>query len=196
MIDLFTRARNYVATLPIAVSGEKGHDATFRVAATLVHGFALSEGDAMPIMEEYNERCVPPWNRNELEHKLRSAAGWTKHGKPRGHLIGAASERAPAEPRPPRPKKSLPFSWLAEPSQFAPPATKDNPPVAMEPARGSTDPGSDAEARRIAGELAKLHAAGAISGPDDPEAIFYAHLVREFEASFARQAELALARAK
>ena len=86
-------------------------------------------------------------------------------------------------------------SWLAEPSQT--PIAKDDPPAATEPARDSTDPGSDAEARRIATELAKLHAAGAISGPGDPEAIFYAHLVRKFEASFTGvRAELALARAK
>jgi hypothetical protein len=26
--------------------------------------------------------------------------------------------------------------------------------------------------------LVKLHKAGAISGPDDPEAVFYAHLVK------------------
>ena len=79
MTDLITRALNYVATLPPAVSGERGHDAAFRVAATLVHGFALSEAEAMPIMEHYNASCVPPWSRKELEHKLRSAAEWTKY---------------------------------------------------------------------------------------------------------------------
>ena len=62
MTDLITRALNYVATLPPAVSGERGHDAAFRVAATLVHGFALSEAEAMPIMEHYNASCVPPWS--------------------------------------------------------------------------------------------------------------------------------------
>ena len=48
---------------------------TFRVAATLVHGFGLSGADAMPI-------------KKELEHKLRSASEWKKYDKPRGHLIG------------------------------------------------------------------------------------------------------------
>ena len=41
-----------------------------------------------------------------------------------------------------------------------------------------------AEARRIAGELVKLHKAGAIAGADDPEARFYACLLRGFEATF------------
>ena len=37
-----------------------------------------------------------------------------------------------------------------------------------------------AEAHRIAAELVKLHAAGAITGPDDPDAVFYATLLRIF----------------
>jgi hypothetical protein len=42
----------------------------------------------------------------------------------------------------------------------------------------------DIEANRIAGELVKLYHAGAIAGPSDPEAIFYACLIRGFEATF------------
>jgi hypothetical protein len=42
----------------------------------------------------------------------------------------------------------------------------------------------DAEARRVAGELVKLHKAGAISGPEDPEARFYACLLHTFEGEF------------
>jgi hypothetical protein len=38
---------------------------------------------------------------------------------------------------------------------------------------------------RIAAELAKLHRDDVISGPDDPEAVFYATLVRDFGASYA-----------
>jgi hypothetical protein len=40
------------------------------------------------------------------------------------------------------------------------------------------------EARRIAAELVKLYQVGAISGPDDPEALFYANLIRQADASF------------
>jgi hypothetical protein len=43
-----------------------------------------------------------------------------------------------------------------------------------------------AEARRIAKELVKLRDAGAISSDSrDPEARFYAHLVRDFGATYA-----------
>jgi hypothetical protein len=40
------------------------------------------------------------------------------------------------------------------------------------------------EATRISGELVKLAAAGAISGPDDPEAVFYAHVIRAFGGAY------------
>jgi hypothetical protein len=57
MTDLIARARAYVDKMPPAVAGQHGHDATFKVAIALVHGFGLSEGDAMPIMAEYSSRC-------------------------------------------------------------------------------------------------------------------------------------------
>ncbi len=44
-----------------------------------------------------------------------------------------------------------------------------------------------AEARRIAGELVKLRDAGAISSPNDSEAVFFAHFLRTFEATFQPQ---------
>jgi hypothetical protein len=40
------------------------------------------------------------------------------------------------------------------------------------------------ETHRIAAELAKLHRDGVISGSDDPQAVFYATLVRDFGASY------------
>jgi hypothetical protein len=68
------RARAYVRSMPPAVSGQRGHDTTFRVAIALVRGFALSNAEALPILEEFNARCVPPWSERELEHKLHDAA--------------------------------------------------------------------------------------------------------------------------
>lgn len=68
------RASAYVARMPEAVSGQGGHGATWNVALTLVKGFGLSESAALRILEsEYNPRCVPPWSRRELEHKVRQA---------------------------------------------------------------------------------------------------------------------------
>jgi hypothetical protein len=42
----------------------------------------------------------------------------------------------------------------------------------------------DIEANRIAGELRELADAGALKGTDDPEAAFYACLIRDFGATF------------
>jgi hypothetical protein len=64
------RYRKYVAAMPAAISGSGGHDATFAVARKLV---GLEWGDAMSLLEEYNQRCQPPWSRQELEHKLTQA---------------------------------------------------------------------------------------------------------------------------
>lgn len=70
---LVERARNYVAKMPAAVSGEGGHNATFHVACVLLQGFDLAMSDAASLLAEYNARCTPPWSERELEHKLRQA---------------------------------------------------------------------------------------------------------------------------
>ena len=84
------RARRYVAAMPAAISGEKGHDATFSAACALVHGFLLPEQTAYALLAaEFNPRCQPRWSFAELEHKVRSAAG-VKCVKPPGYLLGDA----------------------------------------------------------------------------------------------------------
>jgi hypothetical protein len=83
--SVFERARRYLERCPPAISGQFGHDATFRVACILVHGFALSEGGALVAMREWNQRCQPPWEQADLVYKLKSAAA-TPSTKPIGHL--------------------------------------------------------------------------------------------------------------
>jgi hypothetical protein len=85
--SIIERARKYIAECPVAVSGQRGHDATFHVAALLVHGFALSESDALRVLQEWNRSCQPPWSEPELLHKVKSA-GSAQHDRPRGHLLG------------------------------------------------------------------------------------------------------------
>lgn len=79
------RARKYIARMDPAVSGNKGHDTTYRAAAILVDGFALEPDEALPILQEFNERCEPPWSDAELQHKLESALA--NVGDTRGHLL-------------------------------------------------------------------------------------------------------------
>jgi hypothetical protein len=81
------RARRYIAKCLPAISGQGGHNATFYVAAVLVHGFALGEADALVLLREFNQRCLPPWSEGELIHKIKSAAN-TVHLLPHGYLLG------------------------------------------------------------------------------------------------------------
>jgi hypothetical protein len=93
MQNVIDRARRYVAKCPPAISGQNGHGATFHVAAVLVHGFALGEGDALALLHEWNGSCVPPWSDGDLRHKIKSAAN-TVHLLPRGHLLGDGADRS------------------------------------------------------------------------------------------------------
>jgi hypothetical protein len=67
------QARSYIAHIPPAVAGEGGDAQTFRVACVLVLEFGLSVEDALPLMQEFNRRCCPPWSTRELLHKLEMA---------------------------------------------------------------------------------------------------------------------------
>lgn len=69
--NLIERARAYVARMEAAVSGSHGHNATFKVAIALRHGFGLTLNQAWPLMLEFNERCVPPWSHNTLHRSPR-----------------------------------------------------------------------------------------------------------------------------
>ena len=84
------RARAWLRNTPGAISGQGGHNATFAVATALVHGFELSRGSAEALLAEYNEKCVPPWNANELAHKVNQAMN-VAHDKPKGWLLSAQS---------------------------------------------------------------------------------------------------------
>jgi hypothetical protein len=87
MQNVIERARRYIAKCPSAISGQRGHDATYHVAAVLVHGFALGEADALTLLREWNGSCVPLWGESDLQYKIKSAAN-AVHTLPRGHLLG------------------------------------------------------------------------------------------------------------
>jgi len=108
-ISVLERARRYLAKCRTAVSGQGGHNAMFYVAVVLVHGFELNEADALMLLQEFNQRCSPPFSGGELIHKIKSAAN-TFHPLPRGHLLRGepssgnpvSAKRMPAPP--PKPK--------------------------------------------------------------------------------------------
>ena len=71
--NIVERARKYLAAVDPAISGQNGHDVTYRAACTLVVDFDLTMDEARPLLQEWNARCEPPWSDEELEHKLEDA---------------------------------------------------------------------------------------------------------------------------
>jgi hypothetical protein len=98
------RAAAYAKKFDAAVSGEYGHNVTFNKSSILVNGFMLSVKDALPILEEWNKGCKPPWRKRDLERKLEQAAAKEcgPEGQDPGWLLYApkpkkkAGEKAPA----------------------------------------------------------------------------------------------------
>jgi hypothetical protein len=84
-MQLNERIQRYLDKCPPAVSGQHGHDATFKVAVTLVWGFGLQPDLALEYLRLYNAGCQPPWSEAELTHKIQSALG-VKCTKPIGYL--------------------------------------------------------------------------------------------------------------
>jgi hypothetical protein len=49
------------------------HDQFFKVTCGLFQGFGLSMQEALPLIVEYNARCVPPFDDQAVMHKLTDA---------------------------------------------------------------------------------------------------------------------------
>jgi RecA-family ATPase len=85
-MSIYEQARKYIDAIPSAISGNGGHDQTFKVAIALVEGFALSQSEAKSLMTDYSQRCDPPWSEREIDHKLADAEAKHDPSK-RGKLI-------------------------------------------------------------------------------------------------------------
>jgi hypothetical protein len=82
--SVIERARRYIDRIPGAVSGEGGHNQTFKVACVLIHGFNMGRVESFVLLSEWNKRCQPPWTEKELRHKIESA---DKQTGDRGYLL-------------------------------------------------------------------------------------------------------------
>jgi hypothetical protein len=71
--NVIERARQYIAAVPPAISGQHGDVHTFRVCCRVVRGFALADDDALDVLRDWNSRCEPPWSDRELIDKLSRA---------------------------------------------------------------------------------------------------------------------------
>ena len=88
------RARAYLAQCDPAISGQHGHNQTFKIACKLLHGFHLSAEIVFDLLDhEYNPRCIPPWSKKELLHKVQEAAS-------KGHAPDLLTMTTPPLPPP------------------------------------------------------------------------------------------------
>ncbi len=85
MKSIQERARAYLAPMPHSVSGQDGHNDAFKAAIELTKGFALSLDEAYPLLAEWNSRCLPPWSKRELRHKLTEASNSSRQAS--GYLL-------------------------------------------------------------------------------------------------------------
>jgi hypothetical protein len=203
MQHLLSRASKYVENMPPAVAGNHGHEATFAVAVALCHGFALPKNEALIVLREYNQRCCPPWSEKDLEHKLDSAEKLKRHSKPRGYLLGAEWPAQIAKVHSPESgsaavsvdiNEPLPGSGKQKEQHGSAPekiANPQNEPVIERVEQPEDSSADEAEASRIAAELDRLHRDGAIAtkSADDPEAVFYATLLRDFGGTYISRKE-------
>ena len=84
--------------MPPAISGRGGHKTTYAAATALVHGFGLSEAQALSLLlAHYNLRCQPEWSETELRHKIADARS-KPHLKPFGWLRDTSRQPCPALP--------------------------------------------------------------------------------------------------
>jgi hypothetical protein len=69
------RAMSYAAKLSPSIQGQNGSRVCFNAALKLMSVFDLSEEEALGVLKsEFNPRCKPPWNDEELRHKIKDAA--------------------------------------------------------------------------------------------------------------------------
>lgn len=80
-----SRARAYLARVTPAVSGQGGHNQTYHAACVLLLRFAMTPEEAYTLMEEWNQKCSPPWEPDELWRKIREVD--TKEAGPRGEYL-------------------------------------------------------------------------------------------------------------
>lgn len=84
--DPLFRATKYLESFPPAISGQHGHNTTFRAACSAGPGFGLTEEQLMTLMRDvYNPKCIPPWGERDLYHKVREA--YKREERRRGWML-------------------------------------------------------------------------------------------------------------
>jgi len=80
------RCKKYLDHVEPCISGQGGDRQLFKAACVVFWDFGLSESEGMPLLQEYNARCLPPWSESRLHYKMHEALNYP-HEKERGHLL-------------------------------------------------------------------------------------------------------------
>lgn len=91
-----------ILNAPLAIEGQNGNDTTYKVASRLVRDYALTEHTALGLMlENWNERCSPPWTVDELhaivDHASQYGSGNLGAALPSG-MFGNVTVIEPPKP--------------------------------------------------------------------------------------------------
>lgn len=92
------QALRYFERVDAAVEGSGGDHATFRAACLAAIDFDLSDDDALRVLGSWNQRCSPPWPKEDLAAKIKHARRYAQRA-PGSKL----RERRPAAVPRPRP---------------------------------------------------------------------------------------------
>ncbi|TQI74063.1 bifunctional DNA primase/polymerase-like protein [Bosea sp. AK1] len=88
---------------PIAVEGRGGNNTTYAVAARVVEIGVSAERAADLMAEHWNERCLPPWTREELLTLCTNAQNYVQTRQGSGGVAAAAADWQGAVVLPPAP---------------------------------------------------------------------------------------------
>ena len=188
--------RAYVARAPAAISGQRGHDTTLRVARTLYNGFALSHHQVLEWLRFYNARLSNKWSDRELAHKADSAERG-EYDKPRGWLLTEyqseprriliRAEKITGQGQ----KNAKKYVLATDATDISHTSCMQAHARAYAQSRSESEISvasfhgtEDQEARRIASELMRMHVDGAIIGPGDANAGLFAAVLHRFGATY------------
>lgn len=79
-VPVLERARRYLAATPPAIQGRNGDAKTFRVCCALFRRFDLTDRQVLPLLRDWNLRCVPHWSDRQLIAKVKAARRATSRG--------------------------------------------------------------------------------------------------------------------
>ena len=88
---------------PVAIEGRGGNSTTYAVAARVIE-IGVSAERAVDLMaEHWNERCLPPWTREELLTLCQNAQNYAQNRQGSGGVAAAAADWQGAVVLPPAP---------------------------------------------------------------------------------------------